>query len=245
MMPKRFSTQMYIYMLPLSSPSQSPGTSSEGEEDPTISEAARSEAMIPTPDGGVEHTAARFDEAATWLEKHRRDEIVLFPPQYFLLHLISQFLTGPPPPAPDSPSEAAATERHYYRKQREQLVGFLETVPTTSDPKAARHPTAQIPWSRKVISPTTLGVRQSDRRSILGLDKPGYELRGTDRGGDMERVVLVKFEKGGLVRNVKVRGRAEVLAEEREVGREATKAGNAVRDAKGAEEGKGGDGSKL
>ncbi|EMR63313.1 putative nudix family protein [Eutypa lata UCREL1] len=245
MMPKRFSTQMYIYMLPLSSPSQSPGTSSEGEEDPTISEAARSEAMIPTPDGGVEHTAARFDEAATWLEKHRRDEIVLFPPQYFLLHLISQFLTGPPPPAPNSPSEAAATERHYYRKQREQLVGFLETVPTTSDPKAARHPTAQIPWSRKVISPTTLGVRQSDRRSILGLDKPGYELRGTDRGGDMERVVLVKFEKGGLVRNVKVRGRAEVLAEEREVGREATKAGNAVRDAKGAEEGKGGDGSKL
>ncbi|KAK7756950.1 hypothetical protein SLS62_000966 [Diatrype stigma] len=219
---KRFSTQMYIYMLPLSSspPSpSSPGSSSSSgdiEEDPTMSEAARSEALIPTPDGGVEHTAARFDEAAAWLEKQRRGEIVMFPPQVFLLHLLSQFLTGPP--APSSPSNTAALQHQYYAAQRDQLRRFLETVPTTTiaDPRAAGHPTAQVPWARKAISPATLGVRQSDRRSILVLDRPGPELRGTGRGGVWEKVVLVRFEKGGGVRDVEVRGREEVLAEERE-----------------------------
>ncbi|KAI2469511.1 hypothetical protein F4781DRAFT_393763 [Annulohypoxylon bovei var. microspora] len=195
--PRRFTTQMYIYMLPLSI-----------SNDPAIS-AARSEAMVPTPDGGVEITAARFEDASTWLEKQRKGEIVLFPPQYFLLHLLAQFLVGPPPGSP-SPSELA----EHYRSQREKLRGFLATVPTASEPRAAKHPTAQIPWGDKVMSPTALGIRKSDRRSILGLDKPGPELKGTDRGGDWERVVLVKFAKGAA-REVEVKSREEVLAEER------------------------------
>lgn len=194
---------MYLYMLP-------PLTSN----DPAIS-AARSEAMIPTPDGGVEITAARFDDASTWLEKQRKGEIVLFPPQCFLLHMLSQFLVGPPL---GSLNPSALTD--HYRLQRERLREFLATVPTTSDLKAMRHPTAQIPWGDKVISPTTLGIRQSDRRSILALDKPGPELKGTDRGGDWERVVLVRFTKG-MVKDVEVRGREEVLAEERQIERAA------------------------
>ncbi|KAI1374183.1 hypothetical protein F4677DRAFT_447509 [Hypoxylon crocopeplum] len=197
--PRRFTTQMYLYLLPLST-----------GDDPAIA-AARSEAMIPTPDGGVEITAARFDVASAWLEKQCKGEIVLFPPQCFLLHLLSQFLVGPPSGSP-SPSELT----EYYCSQREKLRVFLTTVPTTSDPKAAKHPTAQIPWGEKVISPTMLGIRQSDKRPILGLDKPGPELKGSDRGGDWERVVLVKFAKG-TAKDVEVRSRDEILAEERQI----------------------------
>ncbi|KAI2620415.1 hypothetical protein GGR54DRAFT_97636 [Hypoxylon sp. NC1633] len=196
-MPRRFTTQMYLYMLPLST-----------GNDPVIS-AARSEAMIPTPDGGVEITAARFDYASKWLEKQRKGEIVMFPPQCFLLHILSQFLVGPPPGSP-SLSESIA----YYHAQREKLKEFLSTAPTATEPKAVKHHTAQIPWAQKVISPTTLGIRKSDKRSILGLDKPGPELKGSDRGGDWERVVLVKFTKG-VAKDVEVRSREEVLEEER------------------------------
>ncbi|KAI1644461.1 uncharacterized protein F4817DRAFT_318774 [Daldinia loculata] len=200
---RRFTTQMYLYMLPLST-----------SNDPAIS-AARSEAIIPTPDGGVEITAARFDDASTWLKKQETGEIVLFPPQCFLLHIISQFLVGPPS---GSPSASELVE--HYHAQREKLRSFLTTVPTTSDPKAAKHPTAQIAWADKVISPTTLGLRKSDRKSILGLDKPGPELKGSNRGGDWERVVLTRFVKG-VAKEVEVRSREEVLEEERQAEKEA------------------------
>ncbi|KAI8962547.1 hypothetical protein F5Y11DRAFT_322453 [Daldinia sp. FL1419] len=204
--PRRFTTQMYLYMLPLST-----------SNDPAVS-AARSEAMIPTPDGGVEITAARFDDASVWLEKQRTGEIVLFPPQCFLLHLISEFLVGPP-----SSTLSTSELVEYYHSQREKLRNFLTTVPTTTDPKAAKHPTAQISWADKVISPTTLGLRKSDRKSILGLDKPGPELKGSSRGGDWERVVLTKFIKG-VAKEVEVRSREEVLEEERKAERASMEA---------------------
>ncbi|KAI0966381.1 hypothetical protein F4678DRAFT_475895 [Xylaria arbuscula] len=196
--PKRFTTQMYVYLLPL-----------ETSADPVLS-AAQSEALIPTADGGAEITAAHFDDAATWLAKQGRGDIILFPPQYFLLHLLGQFLTGAPA------AELGSSEKtEYYAAQREKLREFLHAVPTSAHPGAADHPTSRIPWAEKVISPVTLGLRNADRRSILALDKPGAELKGSGRGGDWERVVLVKFDKSGPS-NVEVRGREEVLAGERE-----------------------------
>lgn len=71
-----------------------------------------------------------------------------------------------------------------------------------------------IKWSDKCMSPTGLLMRKSDGRSVLALDKPGPELAGSGRGGDNERVVLVKFSKEGP-RDVEVRWRKEVLEEER------------------------------
>ncbi|KAI0169872.1 hypothetical protein GGR52DRAFT_573923 [Hypoxylon sp. FL1284] len=204
--PKRFSTQMYLYMLPLSA-----------SEDPAVV-AARSEAMVPTPDGGVEITSARFDDAPAWLAKQRRGEVILFPPQCFLLHLLSQHLTGPP-----SKSLSLTEVADHYNAQREKLRTFLATVPTASEPRAAKHPTAQIPWGEKVIGATSLGLRKGDKRIIFGLDKPGPELKGTNKGGDMERVVLVKFAKG-VARNVEVRRREEVLTEERQAEKAAEEA---------------------
>ncbi|KAI0096676.1 hypothetical protein GGR51DRAFT_26443 [Nemania sp. FL0031] len=201
-LPKRFTTQMYVYMLPL-----------ETSSDPVLS-AAQHAALIPTPDNGAEITTAHFDDAATWLEKQGRGEVMLFPPQYFLLSLISQFLTGAPPPSSSSSLTPSSTMEH-YRVQRDRLRAFLDAVPTATHPKAVDHPTSQIAWADKVISPVTLGLRHSDQRAILALDKPGAELRDSGRGGDWERVVLVRFTKAGAT-NVEVRGREEVLAEERE-----------------------------
>ncbi|KAI1768109.1 hypothetical protein GGR53DRAFT_479096 [Hypoxylon sp. FL1150] len=200
---RRFTTQMYLYMLPLSAGG-----------DPAVA-AARSEAMVPTPDGGVEITAARFDDATTWLENQRKSEITLFPPQCYLLHLLSQFLEGLPSGSLGSPELVA-----HHGAKRERLREFLSTVPTASGERAAKHPTSQIPWGEKVISPTSLGLRKSDKKVILGLDKPGPELKGTDKGGDMERVVLVHFAKG-IAKDVEVRRREEVLAEERQTERAA------------------------
>lgn len=71
-----------------------------------------------------------------------------------------------------------------------------------------------ISWADKVMSPIGIMMSKKDGRSVLGLEKPGSELKGSGRGGDEKRVVLVKFSKEGP-RNVEVRERAEVLAEEK------------------------------
>ncbi|KAI1338713.1 hypothetical protein F5Y15DRAFT_416482 [Xylariaceae sp. FL0016] len=203
--PKRFTTQMYIHMLPLAT------------ENDTVIAAAQHDAMVPTPDNGNEVTTAHFDDAGTWIARAQKGEVLLYPPQFFLLHLLSRFLTG----APDAQLGPSET-REYYRAQRERLRGFLDTVPTATEPQAARHATAQIPWSQKVISPVTLGIREQDQRAILGLHSPGSELKGSLKGGDWERVVLVKFGTG-RVANVEVRGRQEVLAEQRTAEKQESK----------------------
>lgn len=64
------------------------------------------------------------------------------------------------------------------------------------------------------MSPTGVLMRKSDGRSVLGLDKPGRELQGSDRGGDENRVVLVRFGREGP-RDVDVREKGEVFEEER------------------------------
>ncbi|KAF2859379.1 hypothetical protein K470DRAFT_219230 [Piedraia hortae CBS 480.64] len=71
-MPKRFSTQMYLYFL------QS-NVSDKKEVIP-----------VPTTDGGLEHVTARFLPAKTWLNMARLGEIILFPPQFLLLHCLAQ-----------------------------------------------------------------------------------------------------------------------------------------------------------
>ncbi|KAK3299824.1 uncharacterized protein B0H64DRAFT_437039 [Chaetomium fimeti] len=235
--PKRFTTQMYLYMLPLSLPPSSNDL------------LQHKQALIPTPthDGGLEHTAAAFDSTHTWLARARAGEIILFPPQYYLLQLIAGFMHPPSPPSSPSPkkdTEPTPASAEDYHAQRTALLAFLHRTPTSSpslmdddatdDGNDARTSTSTIPWSDKVMSPSMLFVRRRDGRVVLGLDKPGPELRGSGRGGDAERVVLVRFVGGGP-REVEVRGREEVVREER------------VEDGEEGEEDGGGEGtgSKL
>lgn len=196
-LPKRFTTQMYIYFLPLAGSPEASAATGDGEEANALNlEAMSGEVVIPKPthDGGLEHTAARFLHAGTWLNLARSGEVIMFPPQFFLLYLVNQFLTTP---ATDA---AQPLSREELRAQRKALQAFLKE----GDP----------PWGDKVMSPI-VAMRSKDGRSILGLDKPGVELQGSERRGDAERVVLVDFKKEGP-RNVEVRWRKEVMEEERQ-----------------------------
>ncbi|MCJ1281015.1 hypothetical protein MMC26_000333 [Xylographa opegraphella] len=191
-LPKRFTTQMYIYFLPLR---DAPSDTS------TTALFTDSEAMIanPTSDGGIEHTTARFLPPSKWLDMSRAGEISLFPPQFFLLHLLAPFLS------PVHGGENPSTDE--LAQQRRRVVDFV----TSGDP----------PWTEKCMSPTGLMWKKGDGRAVLGLSKPGLELEGSGRRGDEERVVLVEFGKGGP-RRVEVAWRADVFREERkeEDGRE-------------------------
>jgi hypothetical protein len=190
---------MYLYLLPLSSDSSAAAVSQE--------------MTVPTPDGGVEHTAAKFDNISAWLARANAGEVIILPPQAFLLTLLSQFLT--PSSNPSSSSSSPAVPSHAeLQSQRSNLITFLKKVPSATATKASKHPTAQIPWAEKVICPHVLFMRKADNRVVLGLDQPGPELVDSGRGGDWERVVLAHISKAG-VRGVEVRDREEVFDEER------------------------------
>ncbi len=192
---------MYLYMLPISTA-------------PSSSTSSAQTALIPTPthDGGLEHTAATFDNPHAWLAQARSGAIILFPPQYYLLTLVSQFLPLPATTTTNPPTPEAC------QAQRAALLTFLSTPQSPPTSAAAEKAgTHAITWADKVMSPAALLTRKADGRIVLGLDKPGPELKGSGRGGDWERVVLVRFGKDGP-REVEVRGRGEVLEEEREGG---------------------------
>jgi hypothetical protein len=178
---------MYIYFLPLA---QSSGKN------------LSSEVVIPVPtsDGGVEHTAALFASCKEWLEQATRNDIILFPPQYYLMDLLAPFLR--------LSSIPLSTEE--LQAQRDAVLEFLKG---DGDGKGVK-------WADKVMSPVGLLMRKSDGRSVLGLDKPGPELKESGRRGDEKRVVLVKFSMEGP-RNVEVRLRKDILEEEKASGKDA------------------------
>ncbi|KAL1958374.1 hypothetical protein VTO42DRAFT_4475 [Malbranchea cinnamomea] len=184
--PRRFTTQMYIYFLPLT-----PETNGDVATD--IQSEHGSEVQVPTSDGGIEITEAQFLPATEWLRRARAGDIIMFPPQVILLSFVAQFLDKPGPNG-ESPQSISSEES---ARRRSELLDFTRT----STP----------PWTHKYISPRPVG-QFSDGRLILGLEWPGPELENTDKRGERDRVVLVRFKKEGP-REVEIRWRHEVLPE--------------------------------
>lgn len=185
--PKRFSTQMYLYFVPVD------------EEGNASLHATSDEA---------ENTAADWRRATEWLTLSRRGDIILFPPQFLLLSLISQHL--------DRPEEGDATPvpTAEIEARRDALRRFVETEGTP-------------PWRDKYISPLSLlggGRTTRDGRTVLALDQPGLELEGSGLRGEDERVIFVRFRKEGP-RKVDVGWRADVEADMREQRDEGRRAG--------------------
>ncbi|KAL8652148.1 MAG: hypothetical protein Q9210_002855 [Variospora velana] len=172
---RRFSTQMYLYFLPLEAQEGIPQM-----------------LHLPTSDGGVEHTEAEFLPAREWLARAQADKIILFPPQFFLLSLVADFL-GTTPGAEDGAEGLLSTER--LQAQREALLDFVKS----GDP----------PWGEKCISPSPL--RKDGKELIMGLDEPGPELEGTDRKGDDERVIWVRFKGKDGTSGLRVGWRKDVM----------------------------------
>ncbi|KAL9132246.1 MAG: hypothetical protein Q9217_000050 [Psora testacea] len=160
-LPKRYSTQMYIYFLPI---------------DSFLGKVSQEKQMhIPTPDGGIEHTAAQFLYAKEWLDMALRKEIELFPPQFYLLSLIEPFLSSPPL------DDQAVLDNAMLQDQRQRLRRWIET---DGDP----------PWGEKCISPDAIKKKKNEYL-IIGLAEAGPELEGTGRRGDEERVLRVELDR--------------------------------------------------
>ncbi|KAF1955091.1 hypothetical protein CC80DRAFT_549807 [Byssothecium circinans] len=238
---RRFSTAMYVYFLPVGSSSSSTsafskdiglgGTSTSTSAsappsrilqnpnpDPDPNTNPHSPELIiphPTPDGGIEHTAARFLPPHKWLDLARQNRIILFPPQFFLLYLLAPFLC----PAITSSSSSSSSSSSLIASP-EELLGererFLEFL---AGPRVCGG-RAEVGFAEACISPVEVardgdgeGLVAVERgRSVLALDWPGEEVeeQGLGRRGLREWVVLARFMREGP-RDVEVRRRDEVL----------------------------------
>lgn len=184
---------MYLYFLPLQS--ENPDSSSSCiRESPYQSLSAA--AQIPTPDGGLEHTAAAFSSPKEWLDLASKGDIILFPPQVFLLTLLSQFLL----PLSETSGLNGVFSDTILHGQREALIGFVES----GDP----------PWGEKCISP--LPIFRDEKVEVLALDSPGPELRETNRKGDPERILVRHTEREDKMPPLEVKLRDEFYNKEGE-----------------------------
>jgi 8-oxo-dGTP pyrophosphatase MutT (NUDIX family) len=97
--PKRFSTQMYLYFVPI-------------EEEGNASLHATSDK--------AENTAADWKTASEWIELSRKGEVILLPPQFLLLYLCSLHL--------DKEGEwKNDVTKDVIKERRESLRRFVET----------------------------------------------------------------------------------------------------------------------
>lgn len=214
--PKRFSTQMYLYFLPLGSTTPTKRAAPSGTPPGSALE-EEAEIVIPNPthDGGIEHTAARFLPPNKWIDLARQNRIILFPPQFFLTLMLAPYLsstvTSPSSPIP-STSDLAL--------EREKLMNFL-LKPRFYAGKP------EVSFAEACISPIVLGqgdygesaqdgIGGVDKNTaVLVLDRPGKEAeaQGQRRMGIREWVVTTRF-KGEGPRDVDVKRRDEVLGSE-------------------------------
>lgn len=156
--PKRFSTQMYVYFVPVNE---------------------RRRHLLATADK-VETMSPEWKTASEWIRQANSGEIVLFPPQYILLYLISTFLEKP-----GDPAESRDVPEEDCQARREALKKFMYEDKTP------------VPWTDKFISPIPGPAKWIDGRQILALDKQGPELKNSGLKGDTSRFVLVAFSKEG------------------------------------------------
>ncbi len=214
-LPKRFSTQMYIYFLPLGS--TSPTKKSSGSASTSTGEGVEEDEIVipnPTHDGGIEHTAARFLPPNKWLDLARSNRIILFHPQFFLMYLLSPFLCPSVTSAASviPPAEVLALERENVLKFL-QTPRIVDNVPDTSFADACISPI--VLGKGEYGEAAQDGVGGVDKNTVvLDLDYAGPEVEGQNRKGLREWVVTTAFKKEGP-RDVAVRRREEVLGKNR------------------------------
>jgi len=183
---------MYLYFLPTLSSTPLSENASDTEAESTI--------PVPTSDGGVEHYNARFLPASAWLRLAQEGRIILFPPQFFLLHQLAQHFDNLPSPTSYGSVSREPVPQEELEARRKRLLEFVKS--------------GEPPWTEKCISPSALAMRdgqkREDGRAVLGLYHPGPELDGSGRSGIAEQVVLVDFKKEGPRRLI-VTSRSEAM----------------------------------
>lgn len=130
-MARRFETHMFLYFIPESNPSAPE----------TVGGRTR---QLPTDDGGIEIVSTRFMAPQLALDAAKRDEIVLFPPQFYLISMLLPFL-----------EQSAGLEDHVAKLRRKRLVRF-----------------AKGDFGKMTVEPHVLR-KLSDRRVLMGLGPNG------------------------------------------------------------------------
>lgn len=148
----------------------------------------------PSHDGGIEHTEALFDIVPAWIGKSYRGDVVMYEPQAYLVNVVGQFLNA---------------KSDDYAAQRAGLRKFATSPPTGPQGALSRGPAGSIPWSDKVMCPY-VALADSTGRAVLALESPGPELANEGRGGDYDRVVIVR-SWDSMPREVEVKWRKDVL----------------------------------
>ncbi|KAI5787584.1 hypothetical protein DFH27DRAFT_632983 [Peziza echinospora] len=161
-LPRRYRTTMFLAFLP-SHCTQDPIL-------PTTGEVVDVMWMSPQKLLSIYNSQDQVEEEGSINPDQKQKKILLFPPQVYLLTLLSDILAR-------FSGDSEGARREMVRVAREEGVGG---------------------W---VIEPYMRGVEKNGGRTVLGLDRPR---------GDKEKVVAVKFTKGGPSRvEVLRRGEAE------------------------------------
>jgi len=148
----------------------------------------------PSHDGGIEHTEALFDIVPAWIQKASRGDVVMYEPQAYLINVVGQFLDG---------------KSDDYQAQRDALRQFATSPPTGPNGAPSRGPASHIAWSEKVMCPYVARA-DSTGRAVLSIESPGPDLAESGRGGDYDRVVIVR-SWDSMPREVEVKWRKDVL----------------------------------
>ncbi|CAK7207476.1 hypothetical protein SEUCBS139899_010286 [Sporothrix eucalyptigena] len=180
-MARRYTTQMYLYFLPLDTGAE---TAKSGDvSTPKTNNGASADQ--------TEVTEAEFATAATWVQRARNSDIILFPPQLYILSLLAPLLKG--------------TD---YAAERQAVASLVHGGPAPGE-----DPSTFVPWADRVISPRLVGKLPDDKdgRAVMLLDYPGPELKNAGRAGDLYRAVVVGNMPPGPPRDLELVLRADVL----------------------------------
>ncbi|ERS94886.1 hypothetical protein HMPREF1624_08784 [Sporothrix schenckii ATCC 58251] len=200
---RRYTTQMYLYFLPLVDHTKT--TSAAGAAAGMDSNSNNSNKNGGASADQTEVTEATWASAATWIGRARNNDIILFPPQLYILSLLAPLLQGP---AALSAGNADVSPAEHYAAERRKVAAFLHDGPAPGEDKATF-----VPWADRVISPRVAGKLADDARgrSVMTLDYPGPELKNSGRGGDSYRVVVVGNLPPGPPRDLELALRADVM----------------------------------
>ena len=190
---------MYLYFLPLDAGAE---TAKAGDVSPSLAEGNKNKSNNHGASADqTEVTEAEFATAAAWVQRARDGDIILFPPQLYILSLLAPLLAG---------------QAGSYAAERQAVADLVHGGPAPGE-----DPATFVPWADRVISPRLVGKLPDDNnnnnnnnkpgRAVMTLEYPGPELKNAGRAGDAYRVVVVGNMPPGPPRDLELLLRADVL----------------------------------
>lgn len=193
---------MYLYFLPLVDNTKT--TTDAGAAAGVDSNSSNNNNNNGASADQTEVTEAEWASAETWVNRARNNDIILFPPQLYILSLLAPLLKG----SAGLPAGTSVSPAEHYAAERRNVAALIHDGPAPGEDKATF-----VPWADRVISPRIIGKLPDDARgrSVMALDYPGPELKSSGRGGDAYRLVVLGNMPPGPPRDLELVLRADVM----------------------------------